>query len=221
MQPTFLPWLGYFELILSSDVFVILDDAQYSKGSWGNRNKICINNEEHLITVPIIKKKLGQTFLESKINDNVNWRRKLKSKIELNYSKHDNFKCIESLLDVIKDENNDTLGELNIKLIENITKKLGISNKILFSSKLGIHGKRTDRLVKILEYINADYYISPNGAKEYLEKDNFSGICNISLSYQNYKIKPYPQKNNKKFISHLSIIDAIANLGYEKVRDII
>ena len=97
MQPTFLPWLGYFELIRSSDVFVILDDAQYSKGSWGNRNKICIDNKEHLITVPIIKKKLGQTFLESEINDQVNWRKKLITTIEYNYRKHDYYKSIECL----------------------------------------------------------------------------------------------------------------------------
>jgi hypothetical protein len=76
MQPTYLPWAGYFNLISQSDVFVFLDDAQFQKNSWHNRNRILVNHLPHWITLPVRHAALCQTIRQTELDDSKNWRRK-------------------------------------------------------------------------------------------------------------------------------------------------
>ena len=87
MQPTYLPWTGYFNLIFQSDVFVFLDDVQYERGSWQNRNRILLNGQPHFLTVPSIRTQLSEQIKMVEIDAKKNWRSKHVKTIKQAYGK--------------------------------------------------------------------------------------------------------------------------------------
>ena len=223
MQPTYLPWSGYFNLIYKTDIFIFLDDAQFSKGSWHNRNRILNNCKEKWITVPIKKHKLSTNLDEILIADQKKWRESHINLIYQAYHRHPFFKNVEELIKFINDIEITNLSQLNIDLITFISKKLSLKNKFLKSSETKSKKKRTEKLIDLLEKYNVTEYFSPKGSKAYLTKDNFVNKTNISLDYQDYETKKYEQYINKNdiYIDKLSIIDVLANLGWVKTRDYI
>ena len=216
MQPSHLPWAGYFNLIKETDLFVFLDDAQFSKNSWHSRNKILINCKESWIGVPIKKKKLNTSLNETEIDNSKDWKNKHLKTLKQNYCKHpfkdeviEIFEFIEKL-----DENN--LATFNIKIIKFISKKMNFNTKFINSSKLDINKKRTAKIIEILNYFKVNEYLSPIGAKEYLIEDNFSKQTAVELIFQKFKPKNYTQFRCENFVSHLSIIDIVANIGWKQ-----
>ena len=216
MQPTFLPWIGYFKLINQADLFIFLDDVQYSKGSWHNRNRILINNNITWITVPVKKNKLNTNINNTLIDNSKRWKETIISKISSAYQKENLRKNIEFITDLINDIYTQNICELNISLIKAISKKLELKTRFEISSQLNIDLPRSEKLLKICNIFNATEYISPIGSKEYIENDNKLGNSNINLKYFDYTPKKYMQNNFNEFISHLSIIDLIANIGIKK-----
>ena len=215
MQPHYFPWPGYFNLIYNSNIFVFLDDAQYSKASWHSRNYIIINKKKNLLKIPTLKSPLKTNINEKVIDENNNWKLKQIKTIEQSYSNHEYFFDLNELLNFFKNLKTNNLSELNIELIKFINNKLDINCKYVLSSKLNIKDKRTNKIIKILQEINAKEYISTIGAKEYLVKDKFKELTNIKLSFNNFIQTEYTQNNQDNFISNLSIIDLIANLGWK------
>ncbi len=212
MQPTYLPWTGYFNLISKVDTFVFLDDAQFQKGSWHNRNQINNNGSMQWITVPVKHERLKQKINETLFSGEI-WRTKHIKMIEQTYGRHDHMSDIASILEALESDQSDNLADLNINIIKMISKKLSIKTKFLKSSDLGIDGKRSDRLAEILAHIGATEYLSPVGAKQYLEEDLFEETSEVKLTFQDFHPQPYLQKNMNIFLSHLSILDLIANVG--------
>ena len=214
MQPQYFPWPGYFNLIYKCDQFVFLDDAQYSKGSWHSKNFIITNKEKYLIKVPTIKSPLSTKINEKTIDEKKNWKVKQVKTIHQSYSNHLFINDLNELLDFFIKLKSNNLSELNIKLIEFISYKINIKCTFYFSSKFNLKEKRTSKLVQILELLNFKNYISPMGAKQYLLDDNFKKLSNVELIFNNFISINYQQKMQKNFISNLSIIDLIANLGW-------
>jgi hypothetical protein len=213
MQPTYFPWAGYYHLIDIVDVFVFLDDVQYERGTWQNRNRILLNGQSHWLTVPATRQFLGQALNQITVDDKQNWRLKHTKLLSNAYAKHPYAKeMLESVASVLNCEIN-KLSELNIWIISEFAKNMGITTRMLRSSDLGICGGRTERLIRICEYFDCDEYISPVGSAGYLADDGFVDKTEITLSFNNYSPCPYPQLNAKGFISHLSVVDIIANLG--------
>jgi len=218
-QPNFFPWLGYFNKIFKSDVFVILDDVQFPKkgGSWSNRVKIIISGESNWLTAPIVRNYSGvKKINEMKFNNSLKWKEKISKIIELNYKKAPfYFEVEEFIMDLIlNNENNIT--KYNLKLIFDICEILDIdSKKIMLSSNIPHKGISNDLLVSIVKELNGNIYLSGDGANEYLDEVIFQK-SNIKIKYLNYKQTYYDQYNSKKFISGLSIIDILMNLGFEK-----
>lgn len=219
MQPTYLPWSGYFNLISLVDVFVFLDDAQYVKQEWINRNRIIVNGREHFLTVPVCHDRLSQKINEVQIQDKRLWRKDHCLTIKNVYARL-HIDQLEEVLNIITNTDIKMLCELNIKIIIEFCKILNCSPKFLRSSELGILGKRTERLVKICETLGCDEYISPIGAKQYIEEDgHFSvSVSRVKLTFQNFTPVPYPQRRVPTFISHLSIVDVLAHLGKEDAK---
>ena len=124
MQPTFLPWTGYFKMILRSDLFVFLDDVQFDKRSWQQRNKILKNDgKEFLLTIPVKSKgKFFQKINEVEVDNSTNWKDKHLKLLEMNYSKHKFFKQVFDSISNTYKENTNSLSEFNIKLIKKIVK---------------------------------------------------------------------------------------------------
>lgn len=212
MQPTYLPWLGFFDLIRKSDVFVFLDHVQFSKQSWQQRNRIRNKNGELLLTIPV-KKPLENNFSIKKIlidKKQKPYIKHLKS-IRACYGKSPKFDKIYQELESIYNKKFDYLIDLNKEIIRFGCESLEIEANFLFSSKMQVQGEKIETLIEICKKTNSNKYLSTLGSQEYLTNTMIFSDNNIDLSYHNFKHPIYKQMNYNNFISHLSFIDYLFN----------
>ena len=209
-QPVYLPWLGFFEKVISSEKFVFLDDVQFEKNGFQNRNKIRTYDGEMWLTVPVKVK--SQTLLKDvKINYSVDWINKHKKSIIQNYKKAEFFDNYWLDLEKIYDEKYEYLVELNIEIIKFLFNKLKIKTKTLFSSELDISDKGSNRILEICKNLNADRYISGISGKKYLLIDDFERQ-KIKLEFQNFQHPTYEQVFDP-FYPNMAMIDLLFNEG--------
>ncbi|MFA9373015.1 MAG: WbqC family protein [Poseidonibacter sp.] len=225
MQPTFNPWLGYFDLINSVDKFIFLDTVQLNQQSWQTRNKIKVNNKEYLISIPIVKStsKFDLLIKDTKINETFNFaKKKLLKTIYQEYKKSEYFEKNISFIEELINFNTNSLCDYNINIIEKICNKLGIKTELIKASSLeSIDEKKSNLVLTLCKNINAQEYYSPFNAKEYLDKDLILFKQNsIKVIYQNYKHPVYKQVGNE-FISYIGIFDLILNHGFKESLEII
>lgn len=211
-QPVYLPWLGFLDKIISSDKFVFLDDVQYEKNGFQNRNKIRTHEGNMLLTVPVKTK--STTMLKNvEIDYSFDWIKKHTKSIISNYSKTSFFDNYWPELEKIYNKKHHYLFELNMDIIKFLMNKLNIKTSIIFSSELKISEQGSDRILKICKELNADTYISGIGGKTYLNEENF--IKNkINIKFQNFEHPIYNQIF-KPFHSNMSAIDLLFNEGYD------
>jgi len=223
MQPTYLPWTGYFNLIYTTDIFIFLDDAQYSKGSWHNRNLIINNSKKTWITIPVKKHNLKTNLNKIYLNDLEKSKKEHINLLKQSYYRHPFYDSVEEIFNFFLTVKTNILSELNIILIKFICEKLFIKNKFIQSSDLEVKTqKRTDKLIGILKNFNVTEYLSPQGSMAYLLDDNFYNKTEINLKFSNFKTREYPQHYNKNsYFDKLSVIDVIANLGWSGAKDYI
>jgi len=221
MQPTYLPWAGYFNLITRADHFVFLDDVKIEKQSWQVRNKILYNQKEAILSLPTQGSR-NQLINEVMLNETTPWRKKQSKFLQYAYAKHPfGLDCLEVLLPIINNEKHTLLCELNIQIIKSISNNLGFDPTFHRSSGLGIFEARSKRLISICQKFSCNNYLSPAGAKEYIEKDGDFSNSAIIITYQEFTPPKYPQKNLSTFMPYLSIIDMIANIGYSETSKLI
>ncbi len=213
MQPTYLPWSGYFNLIDRASNFIFLDDAQFSKNSWHNRNTILSSGEKNWISVPVGKDLVAINTKQP--NYYSKWNVKHVKILQANYGRHPHFNDLDIILNYLGGLTNESLSEVNMSLIELISDKLGLSCNFVKNSSLNIKGSRTGRLVEICKKFYATTYLSPAGAKEYITNDGDFLKSDIDVEFQIFTPSKYVQKGSKEFISHLSIVDVIANIGWD------
>ena len=221
MQPTYLPWIGYFELIDSVDVFAILNSVQLSKQSWQTRNRIKNSNgQELLLSIPIRKSKSHKEMLirEAEVNDDMNWRNKHLSSFKMLYSKSSFFSEAFSIFEKALAPENKLLHKINESIIKQCVEALEIQTKIIQAPDIDIEDKQ-QRIIEICKIVGANSYISPRGSADYIVEEDFikSGI---SLTYQNYEHPVYPQ-NYGEFLPFMGILDLIANVGAAKALEVI
>ena len=213
MQPTYLPWLGYFDLTNRSDIFVFLDTVQLDKRSWQQRNRIKTPNSEIMLTVPVLTKgRFNQEIRDVEIDVSQRFEKKHFNSIQLNYKNSKYYKLYIGELEEIFISKTSRLANLNIKLIKWLSSKIGIKTKFISSSELDVSGSKTELLINICKKINANHYLSPIGSKSYIEKNNLFTNSGIQLSYQNYQHPTYNQLFGD-FIPYLSVIDLLFNEG--------
>lgn len=214
-QPMYLPYPGFFNKMKSVDVFVFLDDAQYSAGYYYNRNKIKTPDGELMLTVPIIRK-FGQGLNEVKITNNIKWGKKHLQSLYGNYSQ---VKCFSNYIEFFEETYNtkwQKLHDLNMKTLFYLMKQLDINLPYYFSSNLLKSyepAEGAQRIINICKKLNADVYLSGISGKDYLDTSLFEKN-NIKLEYQNYNTKEYKQLWGE-FIPNLSVVDLLFNLGEE------
>ncbi len=222
-QPNYLPWLGFFDKIKQSDVFVIFDDVQFPRGKkhFGHRNKIKTLSGDKWLTVPISNKSNLVSFNDTIINYDTEWNKEHIRLIELFYSKTPYFdKYFPNLLDIISIEHK-SLTELSVSLIKYFLKELNIKTQLKYSSEISdsdLYG--SDKIFNILEKLNTTQYItgSGSGSMRYIDESGFNER-DIKLKWQHYEHPHYNQLNGA-FIPYMSIIDLLFNEG-EKSRRII
>ena len=214
-QPTFIPWIGWFDLADQSDVLVILDDVAFSKQSWQQRNRLRTQKGLEFVTVPVLTSgRTGQLIMECELASSL-VAKKFLATMNVNYSKASYFKeYIEELINLIeKAASSQKLVELNFRIIEWMAMKLRVTTPTIFASQLNASGKRGEHVASICENVGATYYLSTAGATDYLIED----ICafnqkGIEVWIHNYEHPKYAQCFNP-FIPYASAIDLIFNEG--------
>jgi hypothetical protein len=215
-QPNYLPYLGFFEKALQSDVFIIYDTTQFRKNDWQNRNRLCSPDGWQWITISVFHN-FEQKIKEVKIDHSKKPLKNNWSKIQTLYGKAPHFKQYAEIFEYIYKKDYLFIADLNYDLIIAIGKVLGLKTKFIKSSSLPtIETKSTQALIDLCNSVKADTYISGSEGRNYLEQDLFAK-SGIILKFQNYEHPVYKQFNNSKFQPYMSAIDLIFNYGEESL----
>ena len=200
-QPTYLPWIGYFDLIDRANEFIFLDDVQFERRSWQQRNNIIAQNKYLTLTIPVQKKgKRNQKIKEVKILDNKFILKHLNA-IKQNYNQCTFFReYYEQLVNLYFEMKElEMLADINIKLIKWFCKMVKIQTKFIRSSELNVNFNKTEKLVGICKKLNKNEYLTNIGSLEYLklpnEKKKFTDQ-KIKVFIQNFTCNKYSQKSN-------------------------
>lgn len=220
-QPAYLPWLGYIHKIALSDIFVILDDVQFEKNSFTNRNKIYSTQGELMLTVPIqMKGHIGKPIKEIRISNLENWRKKHLITILQSYRKAPFFDYYAPWLESIYSKEWDFLIDLTNEILFFLIKEMNIKTKIIRQSDTGINSQKQDLVFDLCKFTKADIYISGALGKDYIDVTPFKQ-AQIDVYFQNYQHPIYPQAGKLGFIPKLGIIDLFMNVGSKKAFEFI
>ena len=218
MQPYFFPYIGYWQLINSVDIFIIYDDVNFIKRGYINRNNILINNVKHLFTLALIKSSQNKKINEILIGEN---NKKILRTIEQSYLKapffHDIFPIIENIFSNKEKDLSKFLGNA----LQIFSKYLDINTKFEYSSMIENDKslQAQDRLIEISKILNATDYINAIGGEQLYDKNAFSD-AGINLSFIQTELINYKQFNNK-FIPNLSIIDVMMFNSKEDIKEML
>lgn len=213
VQSNYIPWKGYFDLINMVDEFILLDDVQYTRRDWRNRNRIKSQSDPIWLTIPVnVRGKYYQKIKDTLISDR-EWNSKHWKSILYSYSKANFFKHYGSLFeDLYLCSNERYLSEVNYRFLTAICKLLGITTMISWSMDYCLVEGPTERLVDLCKQAGAAEYLSGPSARSYIDEEIFRAE-GITLSYIDYSGYPeYPQLH-PPFEHYVSIIDLILNTG--------
>ncbi|MFC2061998.1 WbqC family protein [Elusimicrobiota bacterium] len=211
-QPQYMPWLGYFDKIFKSDRFIFLDDVQYKKREYINRNKIKTPQGSMWLTVPVlVKGKYEQKINEVAVNNTIGWQNEHIKAIEHSYGNTPFFKEYFPLFEEVIRKDREYLWELNMEVIKVMLQIFQIEVPYSISSEMGVETEKTQRLIDLCKESGADEYLSGQGAKDYMEEEMFKDQ-GIKLNFQEFSSVEYDQ-NFGDFIPNLSAIDYIFNCG--------
>lgn len=223
MQPYLFPYIGYFQMVKSVDIFVFYDDVNFIKKGWINRNRILVNNQEFLFTVPLNKISQNNTIKETNINLEIfeSWKEIFYKTIEYNYKKAPNFKNVDQLIKTILNINCNSISELAIETVIEVSKYLSINTKFIIASEKYNNKdfQRQNRLIDICKKENATHYINALGGQELYDKESFKKQ-DVELSFIKSLPIKYNQFNNE-FVPWLSIIDVLMFNSKEDIIDLL
>ena len=218
-QPEYLPWLGFFKKMMNVELFVFLDDVQFRKKGWQNRNRIRINDGTTLLSIPVHTHSYPK-INEVTIDNEKNWSIRHKKSILYNYAKAPYFDEIKDFVESIFEKKFQYLVNLNTEIIKFIMNELEIKSKIVFSSELEISKKGSDRVLDICKAVGADHYITGTfWAESNLRVEEFKK-SNIDIEFQKFQHPIYKQIHGE-FIPEMSIIDLLFNEGRKEAKKIL
>jgi len=210
-QPQFLPWLGYFDKIDRADVFVLLDNVQFKKNEWQNRNKIKTAQGWQWLTVPVLYR-YPEFINEVTINNRVNWQHKHKQALVSNYKKAPYFEMVTNMLGDIFSSPWEYISQLNSAVVKTTARALGIDTQIYIASELEEFPQDPDeRLVAITKYFGAGTYLAGIGGKGYMNLETYKKN-GIEVIFQDFKHPVYQQLFGD-FEPFMSSIDLLFNHG--------
>ena len=217
-QPQYLPWLGYFDKMIKADAFCLLDNVQYKKNEWQNRNRIKTAQKQQWLTVPVLYR-FPQKINEVQINNAVNWKRKHLQALITNYNKSPFFREYIAFFEEVYAKDWEFLSELNVYLIDQIRKLLNLEEKhTVLASTLSLSDDPTGRLIDICKILGGDTYLAGQDGAKYMDLEQFNQQ-GIKVIVQEFRHPEYPQLFGD-FVSHLSIVDLLFNCGPESLEKI-
>lgn len=219
MQPYFMPYIGYFQLMKAVDKYVVYDDVNYIKGGWANRNHILINGEKEMFTVTLQKASPNKLFNEIVIGDDF---KKLMKTLQMNYSRAINFDQTMVLMERIISFPNKQLAVFIANSFREILSYLSVETEILMSSEIpkdnSLRGK--DKIIQICEILGADTYYNAVGGKNLYDQEEFREH-GITLNFVDSLPQVYSQLHTREFVSGLSMIDVLMNNTKDKVNSLL
>ena len=219
LQPGYLPWLGYFDLMFKADVFVILDDVQYTKRDWRSRNRIRTTDGVTWLTVPVRAKGSRKRLIKDiEIDNTQDWARKHIKSLMTFYKNARFYGEFMPVMERIYCKRFKYLIDLDLALASEICQFLSLERQIVFSSEFESEAKKDEKLLSICMHLGGTHYLSGNAAKGYLRERIFEEK-RISVEWHNYAHPYYRQLWVRKvgFVSHLSVIDLLLNHGRESL----
>ena len=211
LQPQFFPWRGVFEQIRLADEFVHLDDAQFQKGGFTNRVQIKTANGPLWLTVPVLRSGKLPPIAEVEIDYANDWREKHLRTFAMSYARAPFLGAAQNILTDVYAERPGTIAELDIAALERCCAELELRPHFTRASSTPVDGAKTDRLAALLVPRGATRYVTGLGALDYLDAPRLAA-AGIDVRVMQYARHPYRQLHGA-FDPHVSILDAIANLG--------
>jgi len=213
-QPNYIPWMGYFYKISKCDVFVFLDDIQFSKTGSHNYHRIKTPNGLQKLKIPV-KHRFTDPINNVMTNDSGGWKERHLSAIEENYKEAPYFNTFFSEFKDVLLKDSGNLATLNVDIIRFFMRKFSLKTKTIFSSELGLDTslKGEDRILNICSKLNATIYYSGRGAMAYQKEENFEKI-GVKLIYDKFEPVEYNQLWGE-FIANVSVIDYVMNHGFD------
>ena len=217
-QPMFFPWVGMLEQMALADVFVHLDDAQFSKGAFFNRVQIKTAEGTPWLTVPLAKNKLGQAINETQPAA-YDWPRKHRTTLQQTYGAAAHGGEMVALVERVLAAEHNSLAALSAASMEALAEVFGIlPGAILRASEMEVSGAGSERVLAICQSLGAKRYVSGHGAADYLDHAAFEA-AGVAVEYMDYVKQPYPQMHGD-FTPFVSALDLLANCG-QAGRDVI
>jgi len=223
LQPSYIPWRGYFHQIYKADVFVFYDDVQYDKHGWRNRNQIKTPQGKKWLSIPVHSSGVvvkSVPINRVQIDWSKPWNKSHWKALSFAYGRAPFFRVYAPLLESLYQRHDELLSDFTIALTVAIARKMGIAHThFVRSSKLNANGQKTDRLIQILKQLGATHYISGPSARSYVEEENFQA-AGITIEYMVYDYPEYPQLH-PPFDPYVSILDLLLMTGNEALRYIV
>ena len=220
LQPSYIPWRGYFDQIRHADLFVFYDDVQYDKHGWRNRNQIKTAQGKQWLTIPVHSSGVtqGVPIKAVKIDQSKPWAKNHLKTLTISYSKAPCFKQFLPLLESFYACRDEFIADFTVEITIKLARELGNSHtRFIRSSELdGITGEKTDRLIQILKRVGATHYISGPSAQDYIETEKFAA-ADITLEYIRYDYPEYPQLY-PPYDPFVSVLDLLFMLGSDSAR---
>ena len=218
LQPSYIPWRGYFDQICRADLFIFYDDVQYDKRGWRNRNQIKTPKGKQWLTIPVHSHGAQTEDIpihQIRIVRDTLWNQNHLKALQHSYSKAPYFHQYLPLLEVFYQRHDAFLADFTIDFTVALTRELGnTETRFRRSSEIpNIKGQKTDRLVQILQAVGGTHYLSGPSARDYIEKAKFDAV-GITLEYMEYNYPEYPQLY-PPFDPYVSILDLLFMTGQD------
>lgn len=212
LQPGYIPWLGFFDQMQRSDVFIYYDDVQFDKNGWRNRNRIKTIKGAHWLTVPVKRTGLtGQRICDVEIDHAQLWQQRHLRSIRQSYARALYLPQYYDEFATILERDWRLLVDLDIEVVALMCRWLGLKRRMLRSSQLDVAGGKSERLVNLCHHVGADRYLSGASARDYLDTSLFMA-AKIAVQWQDYEHPSYQQLHGP-FVPFLSTLDLLFNVG--------
>ena len=220
MQPYFFPYIGYFQLLASVDVFILYDDVNYIKKGWINRNRVLGYNGEITFSVPLSNPSQNLQINEVKISNFTTFTKKFKRTLEHSYGKSKYYEQGLKYVDTVLSREVEKISELAAESIKAAAQIFEIQCNIFESSKDFSDSKgmeRSQRLISMATQLSCTSYVNSIKGSFLYDRENFQSH-GVELKFIKPEIITYEQFNSKKFIPGLSIIDMLMNLSVDEIQ---
>ena len=213
LQPIYLPWVGFFDLMKRSDLFVIEDNLKYTKQDWRNRNRIRTPQGFTYLTVPVTRGATSLPINEVEIHNGQPWRQRNWNLLRENYRNAPSWSKYEPFLRETFGRTWTRLIDIDLWFIDFLTKEFNISTPTTLLSELPVKftSDKTQSLVDLVRTVDADTFLEGSSGRNFIQTDRFEA-AGLRITFQDYVCRPYRQQF-EPFMSHLSAIDLLLNEG--------